>query len=59
MDLSTFKIKIDKNLNTLGFRIQSNLINCNSYTDRKFEEIQDKLEDVYRRYKKNLDDLRI
>ena len=59
MDLSTFKSKIDKNLNTMGFKIQSNVVNCNSYTDSKIQEILDKIEDFYRRNKKNIDDLRI
>ena len=59
MDLSTFKLKIDKNLNTMGFKIQSNVVNCNSYTDSKIQEILDKIEDFYRRNRKNIDDLRI
>ena len=59
MDLSSFKLKIDKNLNTMGFKIQSNLINCNSYTDNKIQEILDKIDDFYRKNKKNIDDLRI
>ena len=59
MDLSTFKLKIDKNLSTMGFKIQSNLISSNSYTDSKIQEIIDKIDDFYRKNKKNLDDLRI
>ena len=59
MDLSTFKLKIDKNLSTMGFKIQSNLISSNSYTDSKIQEILDKIDDFYRKNKKNLDDLRI
>ena len=59
MDLSTFKLKIDKNLSTMGFKIQSNLISSNSYTDSKMQEILDKIDDFYRKNKKNLDDLRI
>ena len=59
MDLSSFKMKIDKSINTLGFKIESNLVNTNAYTDIKVKDVQDKFEDVLRRYKKNLDDLRI
>ena len=59
MDLSSFKMKIDKSINTLAFKIESNLVNNNTYTDIKVKEVQDKFEDALRRYKKNLDDLRI
>ena len=59
IDLSSFKMKVDKSINTLGLKIENNLVNTNTYTDLKVKEIQDKLEDVLRLYKKNLDDLRI
>ena len=59
MDISSFKIKIDKNVQTLSFKIDTNLTNSYSYTDRKVKEAQDKFEDMIRKYKKNLDDLRI
>ena len=59
MDLNSFKLKIDKNLNIMSFKIQSNLTNSNSYTDNKIQSILDKLENFYRKNKKNMDDLRI
>ena len=59
MDLSTFKVKIDKNIQTLAFKIESNLISSNTHTDTKVKDVQDKFDDTIRRYRKNLDDLRI
>ena len=59
MDVNNFKIKIDKNIQTLSFKIESNLISNNSFTERKVKEAQDKFEDMIRKYKKNLEDLRI
>ena len=59
MDLSSFKVKIDKNIQMLAFKIESNLINSNTHTDNKVKEVQDKFEDIIRRYRKNLDELRI
>lgn len=59
MDLSSFKMKIDKSIQTMSFKIESNLLSNNSYTERKVKEIEDKFEDIILRYKKNLNDLRI
>ena len=59
MDLSSYKQKIEKSLQALGFRIESILSNCNGFTLRKIKEIQEKFDDSLGQYKNKLNELRI
>ena len=59
MDLSSFKLKVDKNINLLTFKIESNLVSSNGYTDRKVKEVLGKFDDILLKYKQNLNELRI
>jgi hypothetical protein len=59
MDLSSYKLKIEKSLQALGFRIESILSSCNSFTLRKIKDLQEKFEDGLGQYKDKLNELRI
>ena len=59
MDLSSYKQKIEKSLQALGFRIESILSSCNNFTLRKIKEIQEKFDESLGRYKDKLNELRI
>ena len=59
MDLSSYKLKIEKALQTLGFKIDSILSSCNSFTLTKVKEIQEKFEFSLAQYKDKLNELRI
>ena len=59
MDLSSYKLKIEKALQALGFKIESILSSCNSFTLRNVKEVQDKFDYLLGQYKDKLNDLRI
>ena len=59
MDLSSYKLKIEKSLQTLGFKIDSIQSSCNSFTLRKAKELQEKFDYSLGQYKDKLNELRI
>ena len=59
MDLSSYKLKIEKVLQALGFKIESILSSCNSFTLTKCKELQEKFDYNLGLYKEKLNDLRI
>ena len=59
MDLSSYKLKIEKSLQALGFKIESILSSCNSFTLRNIKEIEEKFEYSLGQYKDKLNELRI
>ena len=59
MDLSSYKLKIEKALQTLGFKVESILSSCNSFTLSKIKESQEKFDYTIGLYKEKLNDVRI
>ena len=59
MDLSSYKLKIEKSLQTLGFKIDSIQSSCNSFTLRKAKELQERFDYSLGQYKDKLNELRI
>ena len=59
MDLSSYKLKIEKSLQTLGFKIDSIQSSCNSFTLRKAKELQERFDYSLAQYKDKLNELRI
>ena len=59
MDLSSYKLKIEKSLQTLGFRIENILSSCNSFTLRNVKDLREKFDYNLSQYKEKLKELRI
>ena len=59
MDLSSYKLKIEKALQALGFKIESILSSCNSFTLTKIKELQERFDYSIDQYKEKLNELRI
>ena len=59
MDLSSYKLKIEKSLQTLGFKIENILSSCNAFTSRNIKEIKDRFDYNLEQYKDKLNELRI
>ena len=59
MELNSFKLKIDKSIQTFSFQIQSNLLNANNFTERKLKEANDNFDETFRRYRTTLEEIKI
>ena len=59
MDLSSYKLKIEKALQTLGFKVENILSSCNSFTLSKIKESQEKFDNSFGQYKEKLNEVRI
>ena len=59
MDLSSYKLKIEKALQTLGFKVENILSSCNSFTLSKINESQEKFDYNFGLYKEKLNEVRI
>ena len=59
MDLSSYKLKIEKTLQTLGFKIDNILSSCNSFTLRNIKELGERFDYNLSQYKEKLNELRI
>ena len=59
MDLSSYKLKIEKALQTLGFKVENILSSCNSFTLSKINETQENLDLTFGLYKEKLNEVRI
>ena len=58
-DLTNFKLKIDKNMQTLIFKVETSLNKTNSLTQAKIKEVQDRIDYALIDHKKDIEEVKI
>ena len=58
-DITNFKLKVDKNVQTLAFKVDTSFNRSKAFAENKIKEVENKVDYTIGNYKKNLDEVKI